>query len=452
MGYIFIFKKENLKLYIIDYYINNRKTYLKINYKNEYFEIRTDYFFNFKFNSLIYKYNVGKKINNIEILAQIKVHNGKTIRKGYEYKCLRCENIGTISESDIKRGRGCNVCCSNPRKIKIGYNDIWTTNPDLAKLLTNPDDGYKYTRCSGQRVDWKCPNCGFIIKNKSISKIFNYGLSCSKCGDGISYPEKFMFNVLQQLNIDFIHQLNKVNRKWCERYKYDFYLPKYEIIIETHGLQHYNGNFYSLGGLDIQKEKKNDKLKKKLAIKNGISSENYIIIDCRYSNIDYIKQNILQSKLANIFDLSNIDWLQCHQFACNSLVKQACDLWNNGIHNTVQIGKIINLSKGTIRKYLKQGNILDWCSYNSKEAQKKNGKLNGVRSSKKVICLNNNKMFNSITEALNYYKINVNHIGDCCKGKRKSAGKDLITKEPLHWMYYNDYLNIKKKECIKTWD
>lgn len=46
-------------------------------------------------------------------------------------------------------------CCPAPRKILIGFNDMWATNLDVAKLLANPEDGYKYTQYSNKKVNWK---------------------------------------------------------------------------------------------------------------------------------------------------------------------------------------------------------------------------------------------------------------------------------------------------------
>ena len=43
---------------------------------------------------------------------------------------------------------------------KKGINDLWTTCPEVAQLLLNPEDGYKLTKSSGKHVDFKCPNCG----------------------------------------------------------------------------------------------------------------------------------------------------------------------------------------------------------------------------------------------------------------------------------------------------
>ena len=56
---------------------------------------------------------------------------------------------------------------------------------------------------------------------------------------------------------------------------------------------------------------------------------------------------------------------------------------------------------------------------------------------KKVICLNNNKIFNSQLEAANYAGLkNSTPISRCCKGERKTAGKHPITGEKLKWSFY----------------
>ena len=58
--------------------------------------------------------------------------------------------------------------------------------------------------------------------------------------------------------------------------------------------------------------------------------------------------------------------------------------------------------------------------------------------SKKVICITTGEIFNSMTEAGNYY--NASHITGCCRGESKSSGK-LPDGTPLQWKYVKDYNN-----------
>lgn len=63
----------------------------------------------------------------------------------------------------------------------------------------------------------------------------------------------------------------------------------------------------------------------------------------------------------------------------------------------------------------------------------------------KVICLETLQIFDTIDKALKWCNIK-SGISKCCKDNTKSAGKHPITKEPLHWMYYEDYLKLQEEQ------
>ena len=85
-------------------------------------------------------------------------------------------------------------------------NCIATTHPEFAKLFWNKEDTFKYTlSVQIKKQILNVLNCGNKIENKIIGDVFNNGFSCI-CKDGISYPEKFMYSVLKQLNIEFEFQ------------------------------------------------------------------------------------------------------------------------------------------------------------------------------------------------------------------------------------------------------
>lgn len=196
----------------------------------------------------------------------------------------------------------CPYCAS--RKLMVGFNDMWSTNPELASMLANPEDGYKYMQKSSIKVDWKCFECGGIIKDKSIANVNLHNVLCSDCSNAVSIPEKIMMNVLKGLKVKYVYN---TSFEWSDRKRYDFYIPSMNIIIETHGSQHFNGSFGLLGGRSLSEEQSNDQYKYEMAIQNGIKE--YIAIDCRKSGLSFIKNNILDSKLAQIFDLNQVNWL-----------------------------------------------------------------------------------------------------------------------------------------------
>lgn len=93
--------------------------------------------------------------------------------------------------------------------------------------------------------------------------------------------------------INFIHDSTT---SWSDTKRYDFYLPDHNIIIETHGEQHYDDKFISYGGRTLKEEQENDKYKEQIARDNGV--KHYIVIGCRYSDNKWIKENILKSDLS----------------------------------------------------------------------------------------------------------------------------------------------------------
>ena len=179
-----------------------------------------------------------------------------------------------------------------------------------------------------------------------------------------------MFDVLKQLNINLIFQLSKKHLKWCKNYKYDFYfkLDSEEYIVETHGIQHY---INSRRGRSLKEEQENDKYKYELAISNGIKPENYIVIDCRKSESEWIKNSILNSRLNEIFNLNNIKWIECEEYALKNIVKEVCDYYNKD-YSIEEIEDITKINKQTIYNHLRKGAKIGICKY---KIRKRKGNL-----------------------------------------------------------------------------
>jgi len=330
---------------------------------------------------------------------------------------------------------------------KQNINNYLILNNILLELV-----GEYKTSHEKEKLEFKCLECGSIFK-RSWDVIQRGNVLCSCCGDSVSYPEKFGLSLFNQLGINYIHNSKLVK---SEKYRYDFIIESKKIVVEMHGRQHYIGGFETYGsGLDIRTladEQENDKNKKELAESNGYL---YIEINCLEAKMEWIKNSILNSELSKIFDLNKVDWLKCHEYSCNSLVKEACNLWNNGIKNTVEIGKIMKLHSSTISRYLKQGVLLDWCDYNAKDVTiyygNKLGQFSSENNIKPVVQLSLNgdyiKEYPSIVEAEKQTGALVSSISACCRntGKLKSAGK-------YQWVFLSDYNkdNIKQYEKSLT--
>lgn len=343
------------------------------------------------------------------------------------HKCNKCKNEWTSKPNNILSGYGCPACAGN---ITIdGLNDLWTTNIETASLLFNPDDGHKYSKYSSKKVDWICPDCGSIIKNRAITNITQQGLRCDRCSDGISIPNKFICNILDHLGIEFE---TEKSFKWIYNRRYDVYINSINCIIEMHGGGHYFEAFKFENCRSYNEEHENDRYKQLEAEKNNI--ENYIVVDARYSDLDWIKNSILNSKLTELIDLSSVDWDYCFKKSMKSNLIISAELWNQK-YTVTEISKMLHLSNTTISTYLNKATRLNLCSY-----------LGVKNKLVKVICLSTGDIFNSLLEAKDYFDMSSSaHIINCCKGKRKSAGKDFNGK-PLRWMYYNDYIKLNNNE------
>lgn len=280
--------------------------------------------------------------------------------KSYKYKCKICGYEGNMTEYALLNKKHSCACCVG-KAVKKGVNDIATTHPYMVIYFKNIEDAYNHSHSSNKIVSFKCPDCGHI-KNKVICDVMAKGKLACICQDTRSYPEKFMFNVLKQLNLEFKQQYSP---KWANNKRYDFYIPKYKIIIETHGEQHYTEGDQFWGTL--KEEQENDKLKESLALQNG-SIETYIQLDCRKSNVEYIKNSIRKSKLINYIDIDSINWFEVNEFANKNIIKYVCEEYTkySGIMMMKDIAKEINVSSSTLHKYLKIGNELGFCVYKNK--------------------------------------------------------------------------------------
>lgn len=317
-----------------------------------------------------FKYEVGDVVNGILITGRRRAPKGK---KYYDYKCLKDDYENSIREDHLVNNHGCPVCTN--RAVLKGVNDVATTRPDMLPLFLYQDDAYKYMQHSRRQVYFKCPICGNIIY-AYIDDVSNKGLSCKRCSDGISYPNKFVYNMIEQLSkkykntelsfnfypektFDWSKYVLHDNPKIAGKKIYDMYIDKHNIIIENHGAQHFRiKEFHSYKNARTFEEGQiNDQLKMDTALQFGFSAEKYVVLDCSKSNLEYIKQSVMNSKLPLLLNFSeqDIDWNLCDYFASHSRVYEACQLWNQGIRDAHEIACIMRMDRNTINRYIKRG-------------------------------------------------------------------------------------------------
>ena len=307
------------------------------------------------------------------------------------------------------------------------------THPQIADFLLNKSESCMLSHGSHTKTYWICPNCGNIIYY-SVSKVCTYGyVPCKRCSDKISYPNKFMFCMLEQIGVDFETEYSP---DWIKPKKYDFYIRSKNIIIEMDGaLGH--GNVNRMNGDDGTTSALIDQYKDEMAYKNGIK---VIRVDCFISDCEYIVNSIMNTELSTIFDLNMVDFILCHKNAISSYKMKVCNEWNK-THNVCIIEEKYKLSRNTICKWLKECAKYGFCDYETIKQQIISGEKNIKKAQKAcrkpVLCLETNTVFESCREAYKWlgYNIDGHSIQDNCKGITNSAGRHPTTKEKLHWKF-----------------
>ena len=239
---------------------------------------------------------------------------------------------------------------------------VGITHPELIEYFVNHEDAFQCPTYHTKRVDMRCPICGFN-KQQTVESLVSGGFSCPRCSDGKSWAEKFMFNILEQLKVQFKNEITKKDNgfEWVGRYRYDFYIKceNKRFLVEMDGHFHDGSAFHEykdIHAIDIEKDK--------LATENGFD---IIRINCRYpdvtSRFKYIKNNILNSDLCTFLNMDCVDWDIANKNAINSYIKIASEFYNNGITSPTKIGELLGLNRATARKYLKIATDIGWCNY-----------------------------------------------------------------------------------------
>lgn len=341
----------------------------------------------------------------------------------------KCGNTFEISPSTIFKDKHdlCPYCKQNKGgKLIVGLNDIHTTRPDLEMYLFDINDAYKYTSNSNKKIKWKCPDCGHVFE-RAIGNISARGFSCELCGNKTSYGERFIMAMFDELQVNYKPQFIP---DWGNGRRYDFLLhyDSCKYIIEVDGGWHYVDN--KMSGQTAIETRNIDILKENLALSNGY----YVIrLDYNYGNNNkyvYFLNSIMESKLSELYDLSNIDFNQIDIIANKSMVIRVADLWNALEEKSMyELKKQINLYDDGLRKLLYRASEIGLISESKDEIinlNRMHGYLMLDNKPHKVKCNETGEIFDSFSSAdkkyhaslTNYFRINGKTSGHLEDGTR----------------------------------
>lgn len=303
-----------------------------------------------------YKYDVGRHIQlgktDITILDQIRM--GSRNVRGYKYVCNTCHQTNEISEYNIA-DKGCCPVCSGSIVVP-GINDIATTDSWMVPFFQDKALTQLRSHGAGDELYFICPDCGRTrSKRMAISTLYSTRSIACVCGDGYSYPNKFMYSVLEQLLLQ--KRIKGFDKEyiddWTDGKRYDFLVTLFDerekpLIIEMDGgLGH--GNRTMDKTILPEDTVAVDQWKDEQALMHGYQIKR---IDALLSEKEYLEKSI-RSSLSDLIDFQYVDWSYAEQFAYSNLVKDVCIYYES--HKpitTKQLGDIFHISQSTALKYL----------------------------------------------------------------------------------------------------
>lgn len=427
---------------IIDSFKKGTRNYLTIEYNGETHDIVAKSFecaqlYNVIFgnNGAQFQYEIGEtfKDNNRDFTIidreyrKISSKKGTVNKKFYKFHCNVCgyENWKPESSINGKQKYGCPKCHDSLCKVIEGINDIPTSAPWMIPyFIGGEEEAKKYSKTSKKRIDMVCPTCGRIHKNIKIQYLnYHKKLNCV-CQDSMSYPNKFMYFFFEQLGVNF--RIEK-GFSWSGNKVYDDYVELDDgktLICENHGAWHYTKNPLK-HKMTLEDQQRNDKHKEDMAKENGI--DYYVVLDCRESTKEWIVNSIMNSQLAELFDLSKVDFDQCDKDSSRNILFEVCQYKKE--HPKLfatDISKVFHIHDGTVRLYLNKGNELGLCQYDSSNEGKRKRIVSrgNTEDSKPIECIDTGIIYHSTTLFVDEYKeinglnIDGSNIRAVCNGKR----------------------------------
>jgi hypothetical protein len=189
------------------------------------------------------------------------------------FRCDKCDKLQSEKEAKSvnsytklnrnKDGFHKNFECAYCNSLAVKYPEI-SFDWDYERNTGTPSD---YKKGSRYKAHWKCEqahNWQTSINTRTTNQT-----SCPECKS--SKGEKAIGNTLRKMKVKY--QAEYPVRLNGEIRRYDFYLPKYNVYIEVHGKQHFQGAFTR----SVKDQKTIDQCKQRYAEANG----HYIMVDYR---------------------------------------------------------------------------------------------------------------------------------------------------------------------------
>lgn len=245
---------------------------------------------------------LGKlKRSNIQEFIQksIELHGNKNDYSKANYTnnrtkvCVTCltYNHGDywITPNNHLKGKGCPKCKSD----KLSLDRRITIEQFIEKARVIHGNKYNYSKSIPTNYHLKviiiCSKHGEF--KQTIGSHLS-GSGCPVCKK--SKGELTIIAILEKYNIDFIDEY-RIPEIANELY-YDFYLPEYRLLIEFHGIQHYqySPHFHRKGEDDFLKQKERDDF-----IRSNARQFKYRFLEFNYKQLEELSKDQFEQLVLN---------------------------------------------------------------------------------------------------------------------------------------------------------
>ena len=227
---------------------------------------------------------IGKKFGKLKVIKD----SGKRGTNGsvlWECVC-DCGNTTYVDSSNLKRGHTKSCGCNKSEYVESLKDNIIGQRFGLLTVIKELERSLYKRRTYLCRCD-----CGNekIIDGASLTTGHTLSCGCNAMSNG----EILVESILKENNIKYEPQFKFEDCKNERCLPFDFYLLEHNVCIEYQGKQHYQVVDYFGGEKGFEERQRNDAIKKKYCIDNGIQ-----LLEIQYGES---KENI-ESMILNVLN------------------------------------------------------------------------------------------------------------------------------------------------------
>jgi len=180
--------------------------------------------------------------------------------------CSKHNFRSTLMPTSILRGNYLCKYCSGEHSHKVQTKSLWEIIRDISRVHGNNISLIGDYYNTHTKTTFICNKCHekFIAEPNSVIS----GSGCPKCS--LSRGEQEISLYLDRHHICYKQQKSFKDCRDIRPLPFDFYLPKYNVLIEYDGIQHTKEIEYFGGADKFKTYKKHDKIKNEYARDNGI--------------------------------------------------------------------------------------------------------------------------------------------------------------------------------------